>query len=256
MRGAEPPIQSSAEGGTRRRPGRPPARPTRRLRVTQPPARFRCLLPSDGRRRQLPDAGHRAGPRRPRAERRDSARGPGAGRLARERGTARLRRAGGAARTACAPAALAALGAGRRRRRRPGRVRRRLAEAARLPRRRDVPDVAADHRLAQGAGSAARAPALVAADTWTAARPRSIRSTAFAADQSPIRSAPRSPATSRGACAPRSPRSSPKLRDTLLLASSGEHSYEEIAAMLGIPLGTVKWRVSEARRLVRELDRC
>jgi RNA polymerase sigma-70 factor (ECF subfamily) len=43
---------------------------------------------------------------------------------------------------------------------------------------------------------------------------------------------------------------SPKLRDTLLLACSGEHSYEEIAAMLGIPLGTVKWRVSEARRLV------
>ena len=43
----------------------------------------------------------------------------------------------------------------------------------------------------------------------------------------------------------------PKLRDTLLLASTGEHSYEEIATMLGIPLGTVKWRVSEARRLVR-----
>lgn len=43
---------------------------------------------------------------------------------------------------------------------------------------------------------------------------------------------------------------SPKLRDTLLLACSGEHSYEEIAAMLGIPLGTVKWRVSEARRVI------
>jgi RNA polymerase sigma-70 factor (ECF subfamily) len=45
-------------------------------------------------------------------------------------------------------------------------------------------------------------------------------------------------------------RLSPKLRDALLLASSGEYSYGEIAAMLGIPLGTVKWRVSEARRIV------
>jgi RNA polymerase sigma-70 factor (ECF subfamily) len=43
---------------------------------------------------------------------------------------------------------------------------------------------------------------------------------------------------------------SPKLRDALLLAASGEHSYQEIAAILGIPLGTVKWRVSEARRVI------
>jgi len=43
----------------------------------------------------------------------------------------------------------------------------------------------------------------------------------------------------------------PKLRDALLLAQSGEHRYEEIAAMLDIPLGTVKWRVSEARRVVK-----
>lgn len=43
---------------------------------------------------------------------------------------------------------------------------------------------------------------------------------------------------------------SPKLRDTLLLAASGEHSYEQIARVLGIPLGTVKWRVAEARRQV------
>jgi RNA polymerase sigma-70 factor (ECF subfamily) len=43
-----------------------------------------------------------------------------------------------------------------------------------------------------------------------------------------------------------------KLRDALLLAQSGDHSYDEIAAMLGIPVGTVKWRVSEARRKVRE----
>lgn len=42
-----------------------------------------------------------------------------------------------------------------------------------------------------------------------------------------------------------------KLRDPFLLAASGEHRYEEIAAMLGIPLGTVKWRISESRRLIR-----
>ena len=45
-------------------------------------------------------------------------------------------------------------------------------------------------------------------------------------------------------------RLSPKLRDALLLAASGEHSYHEIAVILGIPLGTVKWRVSEARRII------
>jgi RNA polymerase sigma-70 factor (ECF subfamily) len=47
-------------------------------------------------------------------------------------------------------------------------------------------------------------------------------------------------------------RLAPKLRDALLLAQSGEYPYEEIGRMLGIPVGTVKWRVSEARRKVRE----
>jgi RNA polymerase sigma-70 factor (ECF subfamily) len=42
------------------------------------------------------------------------------------------------------------------------------------------------------------------------------------------------------------------LRDALLLAQSGEHTYEEIGAMLNAPLGTIKWRVFEARRRVRE----
>jgi RNA polymerase sigma-70 factor (ECF subfamily) len=42
------------------------------------------------------------------------------------------------------------------------------------------------------------------------------------------------------------------LRDPLLLAASGEHSYTEMAAMLGVPVGTLKWRISEARRIVRE----
>ena len=44
----------------------------------------------------------------------------------------------------------------------------------------------------------------------------------------------------------------PKLRDALLLAQSGEYAYNEIGAMLSIPEGTVKWRVSEARRKVRQ----
>ena len=43
----------------------------------------------------------------------------------------------------------------------------------------------------------------------------------------------------------------PVLRDALLLVQSGEYDYGEIAAMLGVPTGTVKWRVSEARRKVR-----
>jgi RNA polymerase sigma-70 factor (ECF subfamily) len=43
-----------------------------------------------------------------------------------------------------------------------------------------------------------------------------------------------------------------KLRDPFLLAATGEHRYEDIAAMLGIPLGTVKWRMAEARRILRD----
>lgn len=42
-----------------------------------------------------------------------------------------------------------------------------------------------------------------------------------------------------------------KLRDPFLLAASGDHGYDEIALLLGIPIGTVKWRISEARRLIR-----
>ena len=44
---------------------------------------------------------------------------------------------------------------------------------------------------------------------------------------------------------------SPKLRDALLLAQSGDYTYEEIATMLKAPLGTIKWRISEARRTVK-----
>jgi len=43
-----------------------------------------------------------------------------------------------------------------------------------------------------------------------------------------------------------------KLRDALLLSGSDEYSYDQIGALLGIPVGTVKWRVSEARRLLKQ----
>jgi RNA polymerase sigma-70 factor (ECF subfamily) len=43
-----------------------------------------------------------------------------------------------------------------------------------------------------------------------------------------------------------------KFRDALLLSGSGDYTYEQIGAMLAVPVGTVKWRVSEARRLLRE----
>jgi RNA polymerase sigma-70 factor (ECF subfamily) len=44
----------------------------------------------------------------------------------------------------------------------------------------------------------------------------------------------------------------PKLRDALLLAQAGELSYDEIAAVLGVPTGTVKWRISEARKKIKD----
>jgi RNA polymerase sigma-70 factor (ECF subfamily) len=41
------------------------------------------------------------------------------------------------------------------------------------------------------------------------------------------------------------------MRDVLLLEQTGIYRYEEIAAMVRCPVGTVKWRISEARRRVR-----
>lgn len=44
---------------------------------------------------------------------------------------------------------------------------------------------------------------------------------------------------------------SPKLRDALLLTQTGDCTYEEAAVLLSTPVGTVKWRVSEARKMIR-----
>ena len=44
----------------------------------------------------------------------------------------------------------------------------------------------------------------------------------------------------------------PKLRDALLVAVTGELPYRDAAAVLGVPVGTLKWRVTEARRLLRD----
>ena len=44
----------------------------------------------------------------------------------------------------------------------------------------------------------------------------------------------------------------PTLREALLLAQAGDYTYDQIATMLGAPLGTIKWRVSEARRVVKQ----
>jgi len=42
-----------------------------------------------------------------------------------------------------------------------------------------------------------------------------------------------------------------KYRDPLLLSATGEHTFEEIAALLRVPVGTAKWRAMEGRRLLK-----
>lgn len=42
-----------------------------------------------------------------------------------------------------------------------------------------------------------------------------------------------------------------KYREALLLSATGDHTFEEMSAALGVPAGTLKWRVSEARRLLK-----
>lgn len=41
-------------------------------------------------------------------------------------------------------------------------------------------------------------------------------------------------------------------RDALLLVATQDLPYAEAAELLGIPVGTLKWRVSDARRMLRE----
>lgn len=43
----------------------------------------------------------------------------------------------------------------------------------------------------------------------------------------------------------------PKLRDALLLAAAGDYTMDEIALVLAIPSGTVRWRIAEARRRLK-----
>lgn len=43
-----------------------------------------------------------------------------------------------------------------------------------------------------------------------------------------------------------------RYRDALLLATSGDHTFEEIGRILGVPTGTAKWRVVEAKRQLKQ----
>jgi RNA polymerase sigma-70 factor, ECF subfamily len=42
-----------------------------------------------------------------------------------------------------------------------------------------------------------------------------------------------------------------RYRDPLLLSATGEHTFEDIASILRIPVGTAKWRAMEGRRLLK-----
>jgi RNA polymerase sigma-70 factor (ECF subfamily) len=43
-----------------------------------------------------------------------------------------------------------------------------------------------------------------------------------------------------------------KYREALMLAATGDHTFDEMSEALGVPSGTLKWRVSEARRQLKE----
>jgi RNA polymerase sigma-70 factor (ECF subfamily) len=43
-----------------------------------------------------------------------------------------------------------------------------------------------------------------------------------------------------------------KYREALLLSASGDHTFDEIGRLLGIPTGTAKWRAMEGRRLLKK----
>jgi RNA polymerase sigma-70 factor (ECF subfamily) len=42
-----------------------------------------------------------------------------------------------------------------------------------------------------------------------------------------------------------------RYREPLMLAATGDHTFEEIARLLKIPVGTAKWRAMEGRRLLK-----
>jgi RNA polymerase sigma-70 factor (ECF subfamily) len=44
----------------------------------------------------------------------------------------------------------------------------------------------------------------------------------------------------------------PKLREPLMLAAAGDCTFQEMSQMLGVPTGTLKWRVMEARRRLKQ----
>ena len=43
-----------------------------------------------------------------------------------------------------------------------------------------------------------------------------------------------------------------KYREALMLSASGEHTFDEIGRILGVPTGTAKWRAMEGRRLLKQ----
>jgi RNA polymerase sigma-70 factor (ECF subfamily) len=43
-----------------------------------------------------------------------------------------------------------------------------------------------------------------------------------------------------------------KYREALLLSASGDHTFDEIGKLLGIPTGTAKWRAMEGRRILKK----
>jgi RNA polymerase sigma-70 factor (ECF subfamily) len=43
-----------------------------------------------------------------------------------------------------------------------------------------------------------------------------------------------------------------KYREALMLSATGDHTFDEMSEALGVPAGTLKWRVSEARRRLKE----
>ena len=43
-----------------------------------------------------------------------------------------------------------------------------------------------------------------------------------------------------------------KYREALMLSATGDHTFDEMSQALGVPAGTLKWRVSEARRMLKQ----